>query len=185
MYHSPNTSQTDANFTIEEITLTIAESEESTDSFIVVPNMVDQFGRVRISAEIFASLMAPRYLKNANILANFIQNNETTDLFPGQVQYYFEHTMRISGELKTHRLAFIKWYKPAPNQQTRFYTSIDDDEKSSNIELWQNDFYNLSRDCLIPIHYIYSRFVSSKFLVGIKKPVSYKAVILINRQFYL
>lgn len=116
--------------------VTIAEllSTSSKDS-IVVPNMIDQFGRVRVSAEVFGSAIAPRYLKNANVLAKFIQNNETTDLFPGQVQYYFEHTMRILGELKTHRLAFIRWYKPAPTQQTRFYTSIDGNEKSSNIEL--------------------------------------------------
>ena len=93
---------------------TIAEISASPKDTIVVPNVVNQFGRVRILAEIFGSVMAPRYLKNANVLANFIQNNETIDLFPGQVQYYFEHTMRISGELKTHRLAFVKWYKPAP-----------------------------------------------------------------------
>jgi hypothetical protein len=98
--------------------VTIAESSTSPKDSIVVPNMVDQFGRVQISAEVFGSTMAPRYLKNANVLANFIQNNKTTDLFPGQVQFYFEHTMRILGEPKTHRLAFIKWYKPAPNQQT-------------------------------------------------------------------
>ncbi|PKK50439.1 hypothetical protein RhiirC2_803373 [Rhizophagus irregularis] len=90
---------------------TIAEISASPKDTIVVPNMVNQFGRVRISAEIFGSVMAPRYLKNANVLAKFIQNNETIDLFPGQVQYYFEHIMRISGELKTHRLAFVKWYK--------------------------------------------------------------------------
>jgi hypothetical protein len=118
-------------------------------------------------------------------LANFIQNNETTDLFPGQVQFYFEHTMRILGEPKTHRLAFIKWYKPAPNQQTRFYTRIDDNEKSSNIELWRNEFYDIERDCLIPIHYLYSRFVSSKFVIGKKNPTTYNAVIPINRQFHL
>ena len=117
--------------------ITIAESiSTSSRDAIVVSNMVDQFGRVRISAEVFGSAMAPRYLKNANVLANFVQDNETTDLFPGQMQYYFEHTIRISDELKTHRLAFIKWYKPALTQQTRFYTKIDDNEKSSNIELW-------------------------------------------------
>jgi hypothetical protein len=164
--------------------VTIAESISTSSDSIVVPNIVDQFGRVRISAEIFGSAMAPRYLKNANILAKFIQDNETTDLFPGQVQYYFEHTMRISGELKTHRLAFIKWYKPAPNQQTRFYTKLDD-EKSSNIELWRNEFYDIARDCIIPIHYIYSRFVSTKFVIGKKNPVAYNAVIPINRQFHL
>jgi len=70
--------------------ITIAESiSTSLRDAIVVSNMVDQFGRVRISAEVFGSAMAPRYLKNANVLANFVQDNETTDLFPGQVQYYF------------------------------------------------------------------------------------------------
>lgn len=165
--------------------VTIAESVSASSDSIVVPNMVDQFGRVRISSEIFGSAMAPRYLKNANVLAKFIQDNETTDLFPGQVQYYFEHTMRISGELKTHRLAFIKWYELAPDPKTRFYTNIDGNEKSSSIELWQNKFYNIKRDCLIPIHYIYSRFVSSKFVIGKKNPITYNAVIPINRQFHL
>jgi hypothetical protein len=164
--------------------VTIAEILASPRDSIVVPNMVNQFGRVRISAEIFGSAMAPRFLKNANVLANFIQDNETTDLFPGQVQYYFEHTMRISGDLKTHRLVFVKWYKPAPNQQTRFYTKIDD-EKSSNIELWRNEFYDIARDCIIPVHYLYSRFVSTKFVIGKKNPIAYNAVIPINRQFHL
>jgi hypothetical protein len=164
--------------------VTIAEILASPRDSIVVPKMVNQFGRVRISAEIFGSAMAPRFLKNANVLANFIQDNETTDLFPGQVQYYFEHTMRISGDLKTHRLVFVKWYKPAPNQQTRFYTKIDD-EKSSNIELWRNEFYDIARDCIIPVHYLYSRFVSTKFVIGKKNPIAYNAVIPINRQFHL
>ena len=73
----------------------------------------------------------------------------------------------------------------APNQRTQFYTSIDDNEKSSNIELWQNEFYDIGRDCLIPIHYLYSRFVSSKFVIGKRNPISYNAVIPINQQFHL
>src|SRR5204863_8041432 len=119
---------------LQFVTINESISTGGSRDSIVVPNMVNQFGRVRILTEIFGSAMARRYLKNANVLAKFIQDNETTDLFPGQVQYYFEHTIRILGELKTHRLAFIKWYKPAPNQQTRFYTNIDGNEKSSNIE---------------------------------------------------
>lgn len=157
----------------------------SSKDLIAVPNMVDQFGRVRILTEVFGSTIAPRYLKNANVLAKFIQDNETTDLFPGQVQYYFEHTMRISGVLKTHRLAFIRWYKPTTKHQTRFYTNIDGNEKSSNIELWRNEFYDIQRDCLIPIHYLYSRFVSSQFVIGKKNPITYNAIIPINRQFHL
>ena len=174
------------NNAYELLFVTIAESisVSSTDS-IIVPNMVDQFGRVRIAAEIFGSIMSARYSKNAFVLARFIQDDATIDLFPGQVQYYFEHTIRILGESKTHRLAFVRWYKPATSRHTRFYTSIDENEKSSNIELWQNDFYDLSRDCLIPVHCIYSRFVSSEFVIGKKKFVTYKAVIPINRQFHL
>ena len=165
--------------------ITIAESVSASPSDFIVTNMVNQFGRVRISAEIFGSVMATRFLKNAHVLAKFIQDNETSDLFPGQVQYYIEHTTKTPNGLKTHRLALIRWYKPAPNRQTRFYTSIDTEEECSNIELWQNDFYDLSRDCLILIHHIYSRFVSSEFVIGKKRSITYKAIIPINRQFHL
>jgi len=166
------------------VTIEGSTSTGSRDT-IVVSNMVDQFGRVHISAEVFGSAMALRYVKNANVLAYFIQENGATDLFPGQVQYYLEHTIRISGELKTHRLAFVRWFKPVPSSKIRFYTSIDKTEQSSNIELWQNEFYDIEWDCLIPVHYLYSRFVSSNFVIGKKKPITYNAVIPINRQFHL
>ncbi|PKB99614.1 hypothetical protein RhiirA5_383060 [Rhizophagus irregularis] len=105
------------DYDLQFTTIADSISSSSRDS-IVVPNMIDQFGRVQIAAEIFGSAMSSRYLKNACILAKFIQENrgnETTDLFPGQVQYYFEHTITISGESKTHRLAFVRWYRLAPN----------------------------------------------------------------------
>lgn len=165
--------------------ISIAESASAGPNDFVVTNMVDQFGRVRISAEVFGSVMAPRFFKNAHILAKFIQDNETSDLFPGQVQYYIEHTTNTPNGRKTHRLALIRWYKPAPNRQTRFYTSFNTEEECSNIELWENDFYDLSRDCLIPIHNVYSRFVSSQFTIGKKRSITYKAIIPINRKFHL
>ena len=70
------------------------------------------------------------------------------------------------------------------NQKIQFYINIDTEEKSSNIELWKNDFYDLSQDCLILIYYIYSQFVSSEFVIS-KKKFTYKAIIPINRQFHL
>lgn len=165
--------------------ITIAESASAGLNDFVVTNMADQFGRVRILAEVFGSVMAPRFFKSAYVLAKFIQDNETSDLFPGQIQYYIEHTTNTPNGLKTHRLALIRWYKLATTRQTRFYTSIDTEEECSNIELWENDFYDLSRDCLIPIHNIYSRFVSSQFTIGKKRSITYKAIIPINRQFHL
>ena len=41
----------------------------------------------------------------------------------------------------------------------RYYFSIDDDNKTCNVELWRNDFYPESRDCIIPVHNILCRFV--------------------------
>ncbi len=52
--------------------------------------------------------MALRFSKNAHVLAKFIQDNETSDLFPGQVQYYIEHTTKTPYGLKTHWLALIR-----------------------------------------------------------------------------
>lgn len=48
-------------------------------------------------------------MKNSYVLANFIQENETTEVYPSQVQFFFEHTVKLSdGNYHTHRLAFIK-----------------------------------------------------------------------------
>lgn len=163
----------------------LASNVNSQQSIVVLPN-VYQFGRIRIATEIFGSTFAPRYQRSSNILAKFINDDETTDIYPGQVQFYFEHTIQLPTGTTTHRLAFVKWYLYAPNQQTRFFCRIgNEDDKSCNIELWKNDFYDLSRDAIMPIHNIYSRFLPSKFTVGTRNPTTYMAVIPINRQFHL
>jgi hypothetical protein len=148
--------------TIAELASSDLLSSNSQQSIAVQPN-VNQFGRIRIATEIFGSTFAPRYRRSSNILAKFIQDDETIDMFPGQVQFYFEHTIQLPTGTKTHRLAFVKWYLYAPNQQIRFFCRIgNEDDKSCNIELWKHDFYELSRDAIMPIHNIYSRFLSSK-----------------------
>jgi hypothetical protein len=77
-------------------------------------------------------------------------------------------------------------YLPTPNQQTRFHFKIgDDDNEGCDIELWKYEYYETDRDSIIPIHNINSRFVPSRFTVGIRKPKTYMAVIPINRQFHL
>ena len=106
------------------------------------------------------------------------------------VQFYFEHVLQlpIIGE-KTHRLAYIKWYLLADDHQTRFYCRTEkDDDNSANIELWKhNEFYEMSRDSIILIHNIYSRFISAKFTIRKKsnRQKTYIAVIPINRKFHL
>ena len=161
-------------------------SSENSDQQIVVLPIVTQFGRIRIATEIFGSKSAPRYQKSSYILAKFIQEDETIDIYPGHVQFYFEHTVQLPSGPKMHRLVFVNWYLWAPNEKTRFHCRISDlDNESCNVELWKYDFHGLSRDAIMPIHNIYSRFLPSKFTIGKRNPTTYMAVIPINRQFHL
>lgn len=174
----------DWKFVTIEDAVNSANSENLEDYIIVLPD-VNQYGRIQIGTEFFGSTIAPRYQRNSHIIAKFIQADESTDFYAGQVQYYFTHsiTLPIDG-IKTHNLAFVKWYLPA---RERFHCQTNDDEygSCSNIELWQNEFFEIDRDSIIPIHNIYSRFVPSEFMVGIRKLKKYMAVIPINRQFHL
>ncbi|GBC02643.1 hypothetical protein RclHR1_04730004 [Rhizophagus clarus] len=92
--------------------------------------------------------------KSAKILARFILDDDTTDTYPGQIQFFFEHTVYLQDGPKMHYLAFIRWYKPAKDRKTRFYCKNDDDINSCNIELWNDEFYEMGRDCIISIHNI-------------------------------
>ncbi|GBC30749.2 hypothetical protein GLOIN_2v1786147 [Rhizophagus irregularis DAOM 181602=DAOM 197198] len=126
-------------------------------SIPVLPK-VNQFSRLKIGMEIFGSVLSYRHAKSAKILAQFILNDDTIETFPGQ---------------------------PAENRKTRFYFKIDDDANSCNIELWSDKFYEMGRDCIIPIHNILCRFVSGTFEVGQRNPKKYMAVIPINRKFHI
>ena len=55
-------------------------TNNSRQSIVVLPN-VDQFGRIRIATEIFGSSIAPRYQRSSYILAKFIQDDETIDIY--------------------------------------------------------------------------------------------------------
>ncbi|PKY46440.1 hypothetical protein RhiirA4_461302 [Rhizophagus irregularis] len=102
--------------------VTIARSMKSNNKPVVVWPQVNQFRHIRIGAEIFGLMNTPRYLKNSFILAKFVQENDSIEIYLGQVQYYFEHELKLGKEKKViHKLAFIKWFIPAPHHQTRFY----------------------------------------------------------------
>jgi len=75
-------------------------------------------------------------MKNSYILAKFIQDDEATEIFPGRVQYYFEHSIELLTSIMMHRLAFVRWYMYAKNQQTRFHCKVNiQNDKCCNIEL--------------------------------------------------
>jgi hypothetical protein len=109
---------------------------DSSNRYIIVQPKIKQYGRIRMAAEIFGSVLTPRYKKNSYILAKFTQENNTVEIFSGQVQYYFEHELQLQTGVKTYRLVYVKWYLHTGNHRTRFYYQIDnDDDRSINIEL--------------------------------------------------
>ncbi|GET53239.1 hypothetical protein GLOIN_2v1775288 [Rhizophagus irregularis DAOM 181602=DAOM 197198] len=104
---------------------------------------MNQHARLQIGAEIFGSMISGRHEKNANIFAKWkAANDDSVDTYPGEVQYYFEHALRFPEGTKTHLLAYVKWYKPAPSSSIRFKHSFMEPE-ISNTELWKASRRNI------------------------------------------
>ena len=159
----------------------IAQDPERSGRIVVLPQ-INQYGRVRIGAEVFGSAIAPQYLKNSYILAKFIESNEKVEIYPGQVQYFFEHKVNnIPRESKIHRLAYVRWFMP--NLTNRFHFKIDNDIQSCIVETWSNDFFGISRDSIIPVHNILSRFIPYNYKIGRQEKCM--AVIPIGRKFHI
>ena len=167
--------------------VTISELSTSTsDRPNVVMPRINQYGRIRIGAEIFGSDNFTKYSKNSFILAKFVQENDTVEMYPGQIQYFFEHEIRLSNKKHTYCLAYVRWFLPVHNHQIRFQCRIDNnDVRSCNIELWEYKFFDIARDSIIPVHNIYCRFIPAEFSVGSRKINNYMAVIPINRHFHM
>jgi hypothetical protein len=74
--------------------------------------VIDQHARLQIGAEIFGSMISGRHEKNTTILAKWKAfSDESIDIYPGEVQYYFEHTLRLPEGPRTHLLAYILYKK--------------------------------------------------------------------------
>ena len=140
------------------------------------------YGRLLLGSEVFGSSYSKRHIKSAKILAQFTHDNGDKDTYPGMVQFYFEHTVNFEGKEWQHSLAFVKWYRPAKDHKTRFHCKINDDDNSCNMELWRDEFFELGRDCIIPVHSILGRYVAGSFSVGQRNPQKYMSVIPINRK---
>ncbi|GET61560.1 hypothetical protein GLOIN_2v1849215 [Rhizophagus irregularis DAOM 181602=DAOM 197198] len=144
---------------------------------------MNQHARLQIGAEIFGSMISGRHEKNANIFAKWkAVNDDSVDTYPGEVQYYFEHALRFPEGTKTHLLAYVKWYKPAPSSSIWFKHSFMEPE-ISNTELWKAEYFQEGCDSLLAVHRILCR--ATKFrniMVGKQK---YLSIIPLNRRFNL
>src|SRR2546430_953743 len=73
---------------------------------------MNQFGRCQIGSEVFSSSISIRHAKSSYILAKFITKDGTVDCYPGQVQYYFTHTVDLPNGPAEHFLVYVHWYEP-------------------------------------------------------------------------
>jgi hypothetical protein len=157
-----------------------------TSNSVIVVNTAKQYGRCQIGAEIFGSVTSARHIKSSFILAKFINRDGSVDIYPGQIQYFFEHSIYLSNNLKTHAFAFVRWYEAVNSPSIRYHFGIDNDIKTCNVELWENSFYPISRDNLIPVHNILGRFVPVKYKTSNRRnSKEYLAVIPVNRKIHL
>jgi len=142
---------------------------------------INQHARLKLGAKIFGSEILGRHKKNATIIAKWkAVKDDTIDIYPGEVQYYIEHTLRLPEGPRTHRLAYVKWYKPALSSGIRFKHNFMDPEVS-NTELWQPEFYPEGCDSLLAVHRILSRATKFKYVtVGKQKYIS---IVPLNRRF--
>ncbi|RHZ79408.1 hypothetical protein Glove_146g14 [Diversispora epigaea] len=111
-----------------------------TDSLnsIIIPLKINKYCRCRIGFEIFGSTFSPRHQKSSYILAKFASEDDSIDIYPGQIQFFFVYkisTNRIN--MKNHYLAYVRWYK---NIKNWFYFGINQ-EQMCNVELWDTEFY--------------------------------------------
>ena len=142
---------------------------------------INQHARMQIGSEIFGSMISGRHEKNSTVLAKWrAVNDESIDIYPGEVQYYFEHTLRLPGGSRKHLLAYIKWYKNAPSSGIRFKHSFMEPE-ISNTELWKAEYYQEGCDSLLAVHRILCRAVKFKYVTVRKQ--KYLSIIPLNRRF--
>jgi hypothetical protein len=80
---------------------------EGPEDSIIIRVRMNQFGRCRIGSEIFGSKMSSRHVKSSFVTAKFITIDDDVDVYPGQVQYYFTHTIDLPNGPAEHFLAYV------------------------------------------------------------------------------
>jgi hypothetical protein len=142
---------------------------------------MNQYARFIIGDEIFGSKIGGRYANNSIIRAKWqAYRDESSDIYPGEVQYYFEHVLHLPKGSKTHLLAYVRWFKPASSSSTRFKHKFMENEKS-NTEIWKADYFEEDVDSIIAVHRIYSRAIKINYRVGKKN--NFVSIISLNRRF--
>src|SRR5581483_10770463 len=93
--------------------ITLSRVHNSSEESIVVLPKANQFSRIRIRAEVIKLTFVLRHIRSANVLSQFVLDDNTTDTFSGQVQFFFKHTIQLPEGLTMYTLTFVRWYKAA------------------------------------------------------------------------
>jgi hypothetical protein len=142
---------------------------------------MNQYTRFIIGDEIFGSKIGGRYAQNSIIRAKWqAYRDDSSDIYPGEVQYFFEHVLHLKKESKTHLLAYVRWFKPASSSSIRFKHKFLENDEKSNTEIWKADYSEEDVDSIIAVHRIYSRAIKINYRVGKK---NYLSIIPLNRRF--
>src|SRR5437868_15349530 len=72
--------------------ISISSITGPTNDIMVNPN-IKQYGRIRNGSDIYSSVQTARHEKSSYILARFVQDDGIIDTYPGQIQFFFEHTI--------------------------------------------------------------------------------------------
>ncbi|RHZ45672.1 hypothetical protein Glove_661g16 [Diversispora epigaea] len=112
-----------------------------TDSLnsIIIPLRINKYCCYRIGSKIFGLIFSPRHQKSSYILTKFVSEDDSIDIYPGQIQFFFVYeisTNRIN--MENYYLAYVCWYKKIKNQ---FYFGINQ-KQMCNVELWDIEFYS-------------------------------------------
>ncbi len=157
---------------------------EGSESAIIIRVKINQFGRCQISSEVFGLSISLRHVKSSYILAKFITSDRNVDCYPGQVQYYFSHTIDLPNRPTEYFLAYVRWYQPTDSPDVQYHFS--DNEQTCNVELWGTKFYPESHDCIIPLYHILGRFVLVNYRISTRRNTrEYLAINPINRKYYI
>ena len=144
---------------------------------------INQHTRLQLGSEIFGSTLLGRQEKNSTILAKWkaVLDN-SIDIYSDEVQYYFEHTLRLPEGPRTYLLAYVKWYKSASSSSIRFKHNFMKPE-ISNTELWKTEYCQESYDSLLAVQRILCRAVKFKDITVGKQ--RYLSIVPLNRKFNL
>ena len=67
-------------------------------------------------------------------MAQFVNQDESVEMYPGQVQYFFTYHLNLSNGIAKHKLLYIRWYQTVNFATVRYNFSINNAE-TCNVEL--------------------------------------------------